>query len=128
MKVTPAASAACCSVLVASSGPAWPVATDVAAARIAVCTSALSSDSRGSVIEPALVIRSCTGPFCEAGSTTYDALAGLIKGEWWLAPAEMRTAADGTVPVRGFFGDYTAGGVPFAIRPGQAEAAVVVTP
>jgi len=58
----------------------------------------------------------------------YDALAGLIKGEWWLAPTEMRTTAGGTVTVRGFFGDYTAGGAPFTIRPGQADATVTVRP
>ena len=38
---------------------------------------------------------------------SYDALAGLIKGDWWLPPTELRTGADGTVVVRGFFGDYT---------------------
>jgi endo-1,4-beta-xylanase len=37
----------------------------------------------------------------------YDALEGLIKGEWWMPPTEMRTGPDGTVVVRGFFGDYT---------------------
>jgi GH35 family endo-1,4-beta-xylanase len=54
----------------------------------------------------------------------YDALAGLIKGEWWLPPTEMRTDADGTVTVRGFFGDYTADGVPFAIRPGRSAVEI----
>jgi endo-1,4-beta-xylanase len=38
---------------------------------------------------------------------SYDALEGLIKGEWWMPPTEMRTGSDGTVVVRGFFGDYT---------------------
>jgi endo-1,4-beta-xylanase len=37
----------------------------------------------------------------------YDALEALIKGEWWLPPTETRTAADGTLTVEGFFGDYT---------------------
>jgi endo-1,4-beta-xylanase len=55
---------------------------------------------------------------------SYDALAGLIKGEWWLPPTEMRTGPAGTVTVRGFFGDYTAGGEPFTVRPGQTEATV----
>ncbi|GIF23980.1 GH35 family endo-1,4-beta-xylanase [Actinoplanes tereljensis] len=50
---------------------------------------------------------------------SYDALAGLIKGEWWLPPTEMRTSADGEVTVSGFFGDYTADGVAFSISPGQ---------
>ncbi|MFF5289088.1 endo-1,4-beta-xylanase [Paractinoplanes globisporus] len=57
---------------------------------------------------------------------SYDALAGLIKGEWWLPPTEMRTAADGTVTVAGFHGDYTAGGVPFTIKPGRTSATVVL--
>jgi GH35 family endo-1,4-beta-xylanase len=55
---------------------------------------------------------------------SYDALHGLIKGEWWRPPTEMRTGADGTLTVRGFFGDYTAAGEPFTIRPGQTEATV----
>ena len=45
---------------------------------------------------------------------SYDALHGLIKGEWWWPPTEMRTGPDGTVIVRGFFGDYTAAGEPFS--------------
>ena len=57
---------------------------------------------------------------------SYDALHGLIKGEWWRPPTEMRTGADGTLTVRGFFGDYTATGEPFTIRPGQTEAAVTL--
>jgi endo-1,4-beta-xylanase len=61
------------------------------------------------------------------GMPSYDALAGLIKGEWWLPPTGMRTSADGTVTVRGFFGDYTAGGASFAIHPGVAEAEVTLS-
>jgi hypothetical protein len=57
---------------------------------------------------------------------SYDALAALIKGEWWLPPTGMRTDAGGDVTVRGFFGDYTVSGSPFAIRPGQDRATVVV--
>jgi endo-1,4-beta-xylanase len=49
---------------------------------------------------------------------SYDALAGLIKGEWWLPPTELRTGPDGTVVVRGFFGDYTVS------VPGQADLPV----
>ena len=37
---------------------------------------------------------------------SYDALEGLIKGEWWLPPTELRTDADGRVTVRGFLGEY----------------------
>ncbi|WFE43799.1 endo-1,4-beta-xylanase [Verrucosispora sp. WMMD1129] len=37
----------------------------------------------------------------------YDALAALVKGEWWLPPTDLRTGADGTVTVEGFLGDYT---------------------
>jgi hypothetical protein len=55
---------------------------------------------------------------------SYDALEGLIKGQWWLPPTEMRTGSDGTVVVRGFFGDYTVSGAPFAIRPGQTTESV----
>jgi len=49
---------------------------------------------------------------------SYDALEGLIKGEWWMPPTEMRTEPDGTVVVRGFFGDYTVS------VPGQPTMAV----
>jgi GH35 family endo-1,4-beta-xylanase len=52
----------------------------------------------------------------------YEALRRLVRGEWWLAPTEMRTDASGTVRVRGFGGDYrvaSAGAsAPFAIAPG----------
>ena len=37
---------------------------------------------------------------------SYDALRGLVKGEWWLDPTTMRTDASGTVRVQGFLGDY----------------------
>jgi GH35 family endo-1,4-beta-xylanase len=40
----------------------------------------------------------------------YTALEGLIKGEWWLPPTELRTDAEGRLTVRGFFGDYTVTG------------------
>jgi endo-1,4-beta-xylanase len=36
----------------------------------------------------------------------YDALRGLVKGEWWLPPTTVRTDAAGRVDVRGFLGDY----------------------
>jgi endo-1,4-beta-xylanase len=55
---------------------------------------------------------------------SYDALEELIKGQWWLPPTEMRTGSDGTVLVRGFYGDYTVSGTPFAIRPGRTTESV----
>lgn len=37
---------------------------------------------------------------------SYDALRGLVKGEWWLAPTTMRTDAAGRLTVQGWLGDY----------------------
>jgi endo-1,4-beta-xylanase len=56
----------------------------------------------------------------------YEALRGLVKGEWWLPAARLRTDGAGRVEVRGFLGDYEvrcAGRtVPLAITtPGKAE-------
>jgi len=48
----------------------------------------------------------------------YDALRELIKGEWWLAPTEALTDADGRVAVSGFGGQYRVsarGGVDLAV-------------
>jgi endo-1,4-beta-xylanase len=36
----------------------------------------------------------------------YDALRGLVKGEWWLPPTRQRTDDAGRIEVRGFLGDY----------------------
>jgi endo-1,4-beta-xylanase len=36
----------------------------------------------------------------------YDALKGLVKGEWWLGPTKMRTDAAGKLRFTGFLGDY----------------------
>ncbi len=36
----------------------------------------------------------------------YDALRGLVKGDWWLPPTRLRTDADGRVALRGWSGDY----------------------
>ena len=36
----------------------------------------------------------------------YDALRGLVKGDWWLAPTTMRTDRAGRITVRGWAGDY----------------------
>jgi endo-1,4-beta-xylanase len=37
---------------------------------------------------------------------SYEALLKLVKGEWWLAPAEMRTDASGRFSLCGFLGEY----------------------
>jgi len=37
---------------------------------------------------------------------SYEALLGLIKGDWWLKPTRLRTDRDGRVRVTGFLGDY----------------------
>jgi endo-1,4-beta-xylanase len=61
---------------------------------------------------------------------SYDALAALIKDEWWLRPTELRTDADGRVFVRGFFGDYTVScgdrAAPFVVTAVPGEIAVQV--
>jgi endo-1,4-beta-xylanase len=36
----------------------------------------------------------------------YEALRGLVKGEWWLPPTRMRTDDAGRLEVRGCHGDY----------------------
>jgi len=36
----------------------------------------------------------------------YDALRGLVRGEWWLPPTRMTTDDEGRVTVHGFAGDY----------------------
>jgi endo-1,4-beta-xylanase len=57
---------------------------------------------------------------------SYDALRGLVKGEWWLPPTPMRTDADGRIRVSGFFGDYAVSArgtdAPFRLEPNSAEA------
>ncbi|TFC58316.1 1,4-beta-xylanase [Cryobacterium sp. TMT2-15-1] len=40
---------------------------------------------------------------------SYDALRGLVKGEWWLAPTTALTDARGRVSVEGFAGEYQLG-------------------
>jgi GH35 family endo-1,4-beta-xylanase len=37
---------------------------------------------------------------------SYDAMLGLIKGQWWLAPTKMATDAWGRLRFSGFLGDY----------------------
>lgn len=36
----------------------------------------------------------------------YEALLGLVKGKWWLAPTTMRTDDEGKLTFRGFYGYY----------------------
>lgn len=69
------------------------------------------------------------------GSTkpSYDALHGLIKGEWWLAPTTLRTDGEGRVPVSGFLGDYRVsvldvGGVDFPLDAGGPANIEVTLP
>ena len=59
----------------------------------------------------------------------YDALLGLVKGEWWLAPTPMRTDAEGRLRFNGFLGKYEisseAGSASFRLeRKGPAEVEV----
>jgi hypothetical protein len=37
----------------------------------------------------------------------YDALANLVKGEWWLPPTKMMTDNTGRLRVEGFAGEYS---------------------
>jgi hypothetical protein len=61
---------------------------------------------------------------------SYDALEGLIKGEWWLPPTELRTDADGRVTVRGFLGEYRVAATgleaPFPLTAGTTELSVTL--
>ncbi|RBY97426.1 1,4-beta-xylanase [Blastococcus sp. TF02-8] len=38
----------------------------------------------------------------------YDALRGLVKKDWWLAPTSLRTDGEGRVTVQGWAGEYSA--------------------
>jgi endo-1,4-beta-xylanase len=72
------------------------------------------------------------GGFVRADGTpkpSYDALRGLVKEEWWLAPTTLRTDEHGRVTVRGWLGDYevAAGDRVAALaleRPGVGDAVV----
>jgi GH35 family endo-1,4-beta-xylanase len=57
---------------------------------------------------------------------SYEALRGLIKGEWWLAPTTVRTDGQGRVPVAGFRGDYRVSGEQGRADFGLDEADVTV--
>ena len=52
---------------------------------------------------------------------SFEALRGLIKGQWWVAPTTVRTDADGCFALHGFLGDYR------VRRLGDAEASVECT-
>jgi endo-1,4-beta-xylanase len=58
---------------------------------------------------------------------SYDALRGLVKGEWWLAPTTVRTDGSGRLPVQGWLGDYrfTAPGLAADLTLGTAGAVEV---
>jgi len=63
---------------------------------------------------------------------SYEALHGLIKGEWWLSATTLRTDAAGRVQVKGFLGDYRlsavgAGEAFFALEvPGEIKSEVML--
>ncbi|TFV46232.1 endo-1,4-beta-xylanase [Blastococcus sp. TF02A_35] len=61
----------------------------------------------------------------------YDALRGLVKEDWWLAPTRLRTDAEGRVTVRGWAGDYavSAGGrtASWSLRPDAPTVEVTLT-
>lgn len=54
----------------------------------------------------------------------YDALRGLLRGEWWLEPTPLRTDADGRIALRAFAGDFE---VSAAGRRGEVSAAAGVS-
>ncbi|GAA4829962.1 endo-1,4-beta-xylanase [Luteimicrobium xylanilyticum] len=70
----------------------------------------------------------------------YDALRGLVRGQWWVPPTTVRTDDDGAVVVRGFAGRYavSAGVAPeetgtrtpahatLEVTPGESREDVVV--
>ena len=71
------------------------------------------------------------GGFVRADGTpkpSYDALHGLVKGDWWLAPTTMRTDDAGRVRLRGWFGDYEVrgpgGSAGFALGRGTGDQQV----
>ena len=60
----------------------------------------------------------------------YDVLRGLIKGEWWLAPTELRSDPDGRVRFSGFAGTYaveTSGRSAVVVLDGSGEVAITAT-
>jgi endo-1,4-beta-xylanase len=61
----------------------------------------------------------------------YDALRGLVKAEWWLAPSRLRTDGEGRVPVRGWAGEYSVSvgdsSASWSLRPGAPTSEVTLT-
>ncbi|UYO96366.1 endo-1,4-beta-xylanase [Microbacterium sp. M28] len=59
----------------------------------------------------------------------YDALRGLVRGEWWLGSAVTRTDADGRIPLRAFAGEFevVAGGRRGSVSVGTRDEQVRVT-
>jgi endo-1,4-beta-xylanase len=53
-------------------------------------------------------LRAPTGLVCADGSTkpAYDALHGLVKGDWWLPPTTLVTDDQGALRFTGFLGEY----------------------
>ena len=43
----------------------------------------------------------------ESPKPAYEALAKLVKDEWWLKPTKMTTDYNGQLKFTGFLGDYT---------------------
>ncbi len=63
----------------------------------------------------------------------YDALMGLVKGQWWTARLRLTADAAGKVRFRGFLGDYAvqsaAGGAAFSLgKPGCLTRSVQLVP
>ena len=60
----------------------------------------------------------------------YETLHRLIKGEWWLAPTELRTDDSGRVRFGGFPGTYeveASGRSAIVVLDGPGEAAIQAT-
>ncbi|MCA0145608.1 endo-1,4-beta-xylanase [Blastococcus sp. LR1] len=61
----------------------------------------------------------------------YDALRGLVKEDWWLAPTRLRTDAEGRVRVSGWAGTYSIstgeGSASWSLRPDASEPEVILT-
>ncbi len=74
-------------------------------------------------------LRAPTGLLRADGSRkpAFDALHGLVKGEWWLPPTTMITDDTGTLRFNGFLGDYvvTADGEEASFRLDAADDAVL---
>jgi endo-1,4-beta-xylanase len=61
----------------------------------------------------------------------FDALHGLIKGEWWMPPTDSIATAQGAIAVRGFAGTYRVttaqGSAEFTLAPGAVTVPVVIS-